>query len=204
MAEAETVSTVSTRGSERCLFRWLNCRGRSKKSACKRNNIHSRTAASSEVHRDVAKLAAHAQDTDDCHRLVFHHREDSFLIDEAAGGVGGPGQAIDALVQSRQPVVVVAEIELAKAVVGAVGDDVQAALPSQDGDLVGRVHRVVAADVEEIPNVVRPEDLEAIRKLEVSEPLSLWETLVQRKLLSDEKILSAVAPECASSAMNWT
>jgi type IV pilus assembly protein PilB len=36
-------------------------------------------------------------------------------------------------------------------------------------------------------------DLEAIRKLEVDEPLSLWETLAQRKLLTDEQILAAVA-----------
>ncbi|HEX9165662.1 MAG TPA: type II/IV secretion system protein [Gemmatimonadales bacterium] len=44
-----------------------------------------------------------------------------------------------------------------------------------------------------IEPLVQARDLEAIRQLEVEEPLSLWETLTQRKLLTDEQILSAVA-----------
>ena len=44
-----------------------------------------------------------------------------------------------------------------------------------------------------IEPLVQAGDLEAIRLLEVEEPLSLWETLTQRKLLTDEQILSAVA-----------
>jgi type II secretory ATPase GspE/PulE/Tfp pilus assembly ATPase PilB-like protein/CheY-like chemotaxis protein len=36
-------------------------------------------------------------------------------------------------------------------------------------------------------------DIDAIRQLKVDEPLSLWETLTQRKLLGHEEILSAVA-----------
>ncbi len=41
--------------------------------------------------------------------------------------------------------------------------------------------------------LVKEADIVALRDLKVDEPLSLWETLVQRKLLSDEQILSAVA-----------
>jgi type IV pilus assembly protein PilB len=41
--------------------------------------------------------------------------------------------------------------------------------------------------------LVKEADIAALRDLKVDEPLSLWETLVQRKLLSDEQILSAVA-----------
>jgi len=41
--------------------------------------------------------------------------------------------------------------------------------------------------------LVNEADIAALRDLKVDEPLSLWETLVQRKLLTDEKILSAVA-----------
>jgi type IV pilus assembly protein PilB len=44
-----------------------------------------------------------------------------------------------------------------------------------------------------IEPLVQARDLEAIRQLEVDEPLSLWETLTQRKLLTDEQILAAVA-----------
>jgi len=44
-----------------------------------------------------------------------------------------------------------------------------------------------------IEPLVQARDLEAIRQLEVDEPLSLWETLTQRKLLTDEQILKAVA-----------
>ncbi len=41
--------------------------------------------------------------------------------------------------------------------------------------------------------LIKEGELVALRQLEVEEPLSLWETLVQRKLLTDEQILSAVA-----------
>ena len=41
--------------------------------------------------------------------------------------------------------------------------------------------------------LVKEADIAALRDLKVDEPLSLWETLVQRKLLTDEQILSAVA-----------
>jgi type II secretory ATPase GspE/PulE/Tfp pilus assembly ATPase PilB-like protein/CheY-like chemotaxis protein len=41
--------------------------------------------------------------------------------------------------------------------------------------------------------LVTEEDVEGIRALQSNEPMSLWETMVQRKLLSDEEILSAVA-----------
>jgi type II secretory ATPase GspE/PulE/Tfp pilus assembly ATPase PilB-like protein/CheY-like chemotaxis protein len=41
--------------------------------------------------------------------------------------------------------------------------------------------------------LVKEADIAALRDLKVDEPLSLWETLVQRKVLTDEQILSAVA-----------
>jgi type IV pilus assembly protein PilB len=41
--------------------------------------------------------------------------------------------------------------------------------------------------------LVTEEDVEGIRALQSNEPMSLWETMVQRKLLTDEEILSAVA-----------
>jgi type II secretory ATPase GspE/PulE/Tfp pilus assembly ATPase PilB-like protein/CheY-like chemotaxis protein len=41
--------------------------------------------------------------------------------------------------------------------------------------------------------LVKEADIAALRDLKVDEPLSLWESLVQRKVLSDEQILSAVA-----------
>ena len=41
--------------------------------------------------------------------------------------------------------------------------------------------------------LVKEADIAALRDLKVDEPLSLWETLVQRKLLTNEQILSAVA-----------
>ncbi len=41
--------------------------------------------------------------------------------------------------------------------------------------------------------LVTEEDVEGIRALQTNEPMSLWEVMVQRKLLSDEEILSAVA-----------
>src|SRR4029453_15342048 len=41
--------------------------------------------------------------------------------------------------------------------------------------------------------LVKPGEIAALRLLEVEDPLSLWETMVQRKLLTDEKILSAVS-----------
>jgi type II secretory ATPase GspE/PulE/Tfp pilus assembly ATPase PilB-like protein/CheY-like chemotaxis protein len=44
-----------------------------------------------------------------------------------------------------------------------------------------------------VESLVRPGEIAALRDLKVEEPLSLWETLVQRRLLSDEQILSAVA-----------
>jgi type II secretory ATPase GspE/PulE/Tfp pilus assembly ATPase PilB-like protein/CheY-like chemotaxis protein len=47
--------------------------------------------------------------------------------------------------------------------------------------------------VPSVEPLVKPGEIAALRKLEVEEPLSLWETLVQRKLLTDEQILSAVA-----------
>ena len=51
--------------------------------------------------------------------------------DGAAGGVDGAGQAVDAFVKTRKPVVVVAVVELAEAVVGTVGDDVEPAAEQQ-------------------------------------------------------------------------
>ena len=47
--------------------------------------------------------------------------------------------------------------------------------------------------VPSVEPLVKPGEIAVLRKLEVDEPLSLWETLVQRKLLADEQILSAVA-----------
>ena len=41
--------------------------------------------------------------------------------------------------------------------------------------------------------MVKEADIASLRDLKVDEPLSLWETLVQRKVLTDEQILSAVA-----------
>jgi len=41
--------------------------------------------------------------------------------------------------------------------------------------------------------MVKEADITSLRDLKVDEPLSLWETLVQRKVLTDEQILSAVA-----------
>src|SRR6185436_9694165 len=41
--------------------------------------------------------------------------------------------------------------------------------------------------------LVKEADIASLRDLKVDEPLSLWETLVQRKVLTDEQILSAVA-----------
>jgi len=41
--------------------------------------------------------------------------------------------------------------------------------------------------------LVNPGEIESLRNLKVDEPLSLWEALSQRKLLTDEQILSAVA-----------
>ncbi|HKP30730.1 MAG TPA: type II/IV secretion system protein [Gemmatimonadales bacterium] len=41
--------------------------------------------------------------------------------------------------------------------------------------------------------LVKEADIAALRDIKVDEPLSLWETLVQRKVLTDEQILSAVA-----------
>ena len=41
--------------------------------------------------------------------------------------------------------------------------------------------------------LVKEADITSLRDLKVDEPLSLWETLVQRKVLTDEQILSAVA-----------
>ena len=41
--------------------------------------------------------------------------------------------------------------------------------------------------------LVKAADIAALRDLKVDEPLSLWETLVQRKVLTDEQILAAVA-----------
>jgi type II secretory ATPase GspE/PulE/Tfp pilus assembly ATPase PilB-like protein/CheY-like chemotaxis protein len=41
--------------------------------------------------------------------------------------------------------------------------------------------------------LVNPGEIEALRNLKVDEPLSLWETLSQRRLLTDEQILTAVA-----------
>ena len=41
--------------------------------------------------------------------------------------------------------------------------------------------------------LVKLGEIASLRKLEVDEALSLWETLTQRKLLTDEEILSAVA-----------
>jgi len=41
--------------------------------------------------------------------------------------------------------------------------------------------------------LVKSGDLDAIRKLDVGDAVSLWETMVQRKVLTDDQILSAVA-----------
>ena len=47
--------------------------------------------------------------------------------------------------------------------------------------------------VPSVEPLVKSGEIAVLRALEVEEPLSLWETLVQRKLLTDEQILSAVA-----------
>ena len=58
------------------------------------------------------------------------------------------------------------------------------------------MHTMQFADEWLVPTVeplVKAADIATLRDLKVDEPLSLWETLVQRKVLSDEQILSAVA-----------
>ena len=56
------------------------------------------------------------------------------------------------------------ELAIAYVVVDGLGDAdgrrVQAALVGQVGDLVGSVHRVVAADIEEVADVVGAQDLD--------------------------------------------
>ncbi|HEX9893618.1 MAG TPA: type II/IV secretion system protein [Gemmatimonadales bacterium] len=47
--------------------------------------------------------------------------------------------------------------------------------------------------VPSVEPLVKTGEIAVLRQLEVDEPLSLWETLVQRKVLTDEQILSAVA-----------
>ena len=47
--------------------------------------------------------------------------------------------------------------------------------------------------VPSIASLLTPEQLETVRSLGADHPISLWEALVQRKLLTDEAILSAVA-----------
>ena len=63
------------------------------------------------------------------------------------------------------------------------------------------MHTMQFADEWLVPTVeplVKESDIATLRDLKVDEPLSLWETLVQRKVLSDEQILSAVARRCTS------
>ena len=58
------------------------------------------------------------------------------------------------------------------------------------------MHTMPFSDEWLLPTVeplVKEADIAALRELKVDEPLSLWETLVQRKLLTDEQILGAVA-----------
>ena len=58
------------------------------------------------------------------------------------------------------------------------------------------MHTMQFADEWLVPTVeplVKEADIASLRDLKVDEPLSLWETLVQRKHLTDEQILSAVA-----------
>ena len=58
------------------------------------------------------------------------------------------------------------------------------------------MHTMQFADEWLVPTVeplVKEADIAALRDIKVDEPLSLWETLVQRKVLTDEQILSAVA-----------